>query len=144
MIPDAARMRRWMLQGMPAIGLCALGMHAGGGAAGMLLWMAAGVFCLPKGRYPYPRKAREKPVRLFFSLSAGIFFLSLPVMLIETIDPAFFARNLFSSFLLQLGSACMASTLCARLITVSLPQRALWYGGLHLGMLSLLFIFYTQ
>jgi len=144
MIPDAARMRRWMLQGMPAIGLCALGMHAGGGAAGMLLWMLLGIIRLPHGHYPYPRKRQTQPERLFFACAAGAFFISLPVMCMELVYPGFFIRNLFLPSLLQLGSACLATVLSARMITAALPRRAGLYGGLHLMMLSLLFIFYKQ
>lgn len=69
MIPEAARMRKWLLRGMPLMLLCTLCLHAGGGAAGMLVWMILGCLLLPPTRYPYFRKRRPRPGGLFFAWS---------------------------------------------------------------------------
>lgn len=144
MIPDAARMRRWMLQGAPLIGLLALGMHAGGGAAGMALWMGLGLIRLPRWHYPYPRKRSKRPGRLFFSLTAGAMLCSIPEKAILLIWPGFFQHGIFYPFLLQMGAVSLALGLSAPLAAANIPDRMGWALGLNCLLLSLLFIFYRQ
>lgn len=95
MIPEAARMRRWMLKGMPLMLCCALFMHAGGGAAGMLLWLIGGCLHLPPIAYPYPRKRHTRPYRVFFAwsiFSLGLFLAKALLFLIYSGSPGVLIR----------------------------------------------------
>lgn len=144
MIPDAARMRRWMLQGAPFIGLCALFMHAGGGAAGMLIWMGLGLFHLPRGHYPYPRKRGRQPGRLFFSFTLGIFLITLPASIVFLVQPDFFQHRLLAPALLQIGSVSIALSLSTRLFQSAVSERMCRALSLLFFMLAMTLIFYMQ
>lgn len=134
MMINAARMRRWMLGGMPVIWLCSLAWHAGGGAAGLGAWLGMGLLCLPRDHYPYPRRRGRKPERLFFALCLGWLPLAAGSFLSALFGPGgpFF----------HLGSACLAAVLCARGWTAPLSGKKAWLAGIFALLLCLLLIGY--
>lgn len=140
MIPDAARMRRWMLLGAPVMLLASLGMHAGGAAAGMMAWALLGVRLLPASSYPYPRKRNGKPWRLFFSFSAGLFLLGASTFIADCL----FSFSRVSRVLFLWGEACLSVSVMGRMLFLALPRRFCRIIGPALFFLSLLFIFYRR
>ena len=65
---QAVRMRKGILLGAGALALpCALGLHAGGAAAGMGLWMTLLRLSSPCLPYPGALKSRANASRLFFA-----------------------------------------------------------------------------
>lgn len=138
MIPEAARMRRWMLQGAPFIVLCGLGMHAGGGAAGMLLWMALGCARLSPPRYPYPRKRRGWPGGLFFAWSLFSLAMTLSDAFIRACCPGFFSSGFFVLLLWQLGCVGFLLPLSMHSLCWPLSKRNQWVGCLLFWLAILL------
>ena len=132
MIPDAARMRRWILVGAPATLLAGWGMRAGGGAAGLGLWLLLGVLVLPPGRYPYPRKRGGKPWRLFFAFSLGAFVLAGLTLALRLISRSFFASSPMNDFLALAGAVFFSLPLCAKALFAPLPRSIAWSMGLLL------------
>ena len=136
MIPEAARMRRWMLQGAPVMLLASLGMHAGGGAAGLLLWLMLGVKLLPKSRYPYPRKRKGDPGRLFLSFSAAALFPALAAFCARPILP----MPSLAHALMLWGAMLISLVFSSRILFLSLPRRFCFGCG---GVLCCLFLFFS-
>ncbi|MBE5782016.1 MAG: hypothetical protein E7329_01720 [Clostridiales bacterium] len=129
-------MRRWMLQGAPVMMLASLGMHAGGGATGLLLWLWLGVKLLPQGRYSYPRKRKGNPGRLFLSFSAAAFLPSLAAFLFQSILP----KPSLAHTLMLWGTILFSLSFSSRLLLFSLSQRFSYCCG---GILCCLLCFFT-
>lgn len=123
MIPDAARMRRWILQGAPIIAAAALGMHAGGAAAGMFLWLLLGWLILPRGRYPYPRKRAGNPWRLFFAFSAGLLMLCGLDSLLLTLSTRLFSAAPLTPHWILAGAVLFSFPFCASALQWPLPIK---------------------
>lgn len=110
----AARMRKWLLMGMPILWLALCAGHTGGGGAALFAWMLIGT-AGKKIRYPYPRKSRLHFPRLFFAFSGSFFLLSLMMKGLSFLPVS-------PSFALP-GISALCVLMSARLINVSIGKR---------------------
>ncbi len=73
MMCSAARMRRRLLFAAPAMVLCGVRWYAGGAAAALLLWLGISALLPCRERYPYPRKRKALPHKLFLCFALAAF-----------------------------------------------------------------------
>lgn len=137
MIRDAARMRRWMLWGAPAMLLAARGRHAGGAGLGLGLWLAAGLLIPASTAYPYPRKRRIRPHRLWLAWSVSRFAAAALHALVLLIA-GYREMNAFPAALSLMGAVFFALILGERALTLPLSPRLAWPIGGALAVLAVL------
>ena len=122
MTRSAARMRRWMLSGAPALGALCLTGHAGGVAAGLWLWALLGILLPVSPAYSGFRR-RATPLRLLFACAAGTAVLLAARRFLRILAPettgAAGARSLLAALLLALPA-------CARAFVLPLRARPLF------------------
>ncbi len=126
MSPDAARMKRWILWGAPVMLLAALRLGAGGAAAAWTAHMILGLL-LPARPYPYIRKNRVRPHRLFWACSVELFVFSA---LFAAARHALAARSWTSGgFFVLAGAVFFSLPVCAYAFGRFPPRKIAWSAG---------------
>ena len=144
MMGEAARMRRWILLAAPAMLASAPGLHAGGAAAALFLWMALGLPLRGKNPYPYPRKRRMGPHRLLLAYGWGVFSLCGVNEAARRIAAAFQPPAPLSDLALLAGAVFFGVICCERALRLRWPRKWSYLAGATLCALSLLLIVYRR
>lgn len=139
MILPAARVRKWMMAGLPFAALAGVLWRAGGAAA-VALWMGLGVLLLKRHARQYPKQRRLGLSRLFFACASGCAAMAAL---------SFFARRAFApsggladQALLSFGCACFSLTACEKALSRPLPRKLAWALGSALCAFFFAFLFF--
>lgn len=140
---QAVRMRKGILLGAGALALpCALGLHAGGAAAGMGLWMALLRMTSPCLPYPGAQKSRAHASRLFFAWTVCCFSLAVGRAVLLFFGAAL-SRYPAALPALRFFLPFPAAALCERAYALRLQKGLRVLLGI-LSLLSAFFIFCTR
>ena len=138
MIPDAARIRKWILCSLPAVALAGTAWYAGGPLA-MAVWMAFGGKRLKRKKL-YPKERRPGPGPLFLAFSAGAFCINcLNALLIQWVG-----RSSAFSLPGQIISSSISLTFCQFFLSHSPKTRAGKNLNLWLSMVLAVFSLILQ
>ena len=141
---QAARIRKGILLGAGALALpCALGLYAGGAAAGMGLCLALLRLSSPCLPYPNAQKSRANASRLFFAWAVFLFALAAGQAVLSAFSSAY-ARFPMALPLLRGCLPFPAAALSERAYVPMLPRKTHRALGLMLLTLSILLIVYTR
>ena len=137
---SAARMQRRLLSAAPVMVLVGLCWHAGGAAAALLLWLGMAALLPCGGRYPYPRKRKIRPHRLFFCFSLAAFFMVGAAWAVRR----FAASGFLFDLLFYTGAVGFALPRGKRALSLPLPPWLSWgLGSILCALFFVLLIFQT-
>ncbi len=138
-------MRRWTLYGAIPVSLIAAIMHAGGAAAGMLLWQLGGYVLLRPAHFSWPHRQQRVRVasRRFLHGMMGVFVLILCFRAMQTLCEVLGTQTALTDTLSLIGAVFVAHSVLARAFYIKTKPVITWMLGLAFLCITLYLLFCT-